>query len=232
MIIKEGNKLKLNDLLVEDNSWILMHTEVHKKVSDIEVEMITQPYNQGYLVLNVGTAVVVLQHNLLSEEELSININKTLWLPINTDIHVTLDDVCYTMLIDADTTIENCIALHDSIYSKGYASLNDFYTNGDITMEYIGVSESFEFCFSHMHGTFARFTKIKKTNLELITHSIEVSMEPNYRDNKYKPYFATVWEFGVDSERCNAYSTWGTTPEEAFIEASDFYNTYKKGDTL
>lgn len=54
---------------------------------------------------------------------------------------------------------------------------------------------------------------------------IEVSVTPNYNDNKYKPYHWVL--LGYNSEWCNECFGWAESPTKAWEEAYTFYITFK-----
>ena len=57
-------------------------------------------------------------------------------------------------------------------------------------------------------------------------YKIEVGITPNYKDNKYKPYYWVL--FAYSGEWCNECFGWAESPEKAWEEAYNFYLSFKK----
>ncbi|MFV5171084.1 MULTISPECIES: hypothetical protein [Bacillus cereus group] len=57
-------------------------------------------------------------------------------------------------------------------------------------------------------------------------YKIEVSITPNHKDNKYKPYYWVL--FVYSGEWCNECLGWAESPQKAWEEAYNFYVTFKK----
>jgi hypothetical protein len=63
----------------------------------------------------------------------------------------------------------------------------------------------------------------------MINYKIEVGITPNYRDNKFKPYYWVLLSSNDGDEKWyNSCFGWAETPEEAWMEAFKFYTSFKK----
>ncbi len=57
-------------------------------------------------------------------------------------------------------------------------------------------------------------------------YKIEVSLTPNYQDNKFKPYHWTLFIYD-GNDWCNEGFGWTENPELAWEEAYNFYINFK-----
>ena len=57
-------------------------------------------------------------------------------------------------------------------------------------------------------------------------YKIEVCMNPHHWDNKEKPYYWVIFE-----GNCNAGFGWCETPEQAWVEARQYYEEYHANKT-
>lgn len=55
-------------------------------------------------------------------------------------------------------------------------------------------------------------------------YKIEISMTPDYKQNKTQPYFWVLYK--NCGEWCNVNSGWSKTPEEAWSESCNYLNNY------
>lgn len=63
------------------------------------------------------------------------------------------------------------------------------------------------------------------------TYKIDVSVTPNYADNKHKPYSWVLLKYS-NCAWINQCFGWEATPEAAWAEAYEFYTTFKKEKEL
>lgn len=62
-------------------------------------------------------------------------------------------------------------------------------------------------------------------------YKIEIGVTPNYKDNKYKPYYWVLFA-SSGGEWCNECFGWAEFPGKAWEEAYNFYLSFKQKPTF
>jgi hypothetical protein len=57
-------------------------------------------------------------------------------------------------------------------------------------------------------------------------YKMEISISPNYKDNKYKPYYWVLYVLNNDTW-CNEGFGWSYTPVTAWEDGYKFYTSFK-----
>ena len=58
-------------------------------------------------------------------------------------------------------------------------------------------------------------------------YKIEIGITPKYRDHPKKPYYWMIMS-NTGKDWCNEFFSWAISPDKAWQEAYEHYNTFKK----